>query len=91
MKTMRWDHVKNALLIETRGVSFDEVAACIERGDCLAVVDHPNFARHPGQKMAVVALRGYAYLVPFDEHSDHLVLRTVIPSRQATQKYLKGK
>lgn len=36
----------------------------------------------------VVAIRRYAYLVPFVEESDHYFLKTIIPSRKATRELL---
>jgi hypothetical protein len=36
----------------------------------------------------VVAIRGYAYLVPFVQDEEKIFLKTIIPSRKATKKYL---
>jgi hypothetical protein len=36
----------------------------------------------------VVAVEGYAYLVPYVEEPDGYFLKTVIPSRKATREYL---
>jgi hypothetical protein len=38
----------------------------------------------------VVRIDDYAYLVPFVEDDDEVFLKTIIPSRKATKKYLKG-
>ena len=54
----------------------------------LAVFDHPNQERYPGQKIAVVLIEGYAYLVPFVENEEEIFLKTIIPSRKATRQYL---
>ena len=35
-----------------------------------------------------VQREGYAYLVPFVEEKEQVVLKTIIPSRKATRKYL---
>jgi hypothetical protein len=35
----------------------------------------------------VVAVSGYAYLVPFVEDGQALFLKTIIPSRKATRDY----
>jgi hypothetical protein len=53
------------------------------------VLDHPNKARYPNQRILIVAFDGYVYLVPFIEEADHFFLKTVIPSRKATRDYLK--
>lgn len=56
-------------------------------GDVIDTVDHPNQARYPGQKIHVVAIEDYLYLVPFVESDDEVFLKTVIPSRKATKSY----
>ena len=40
--------------------------------------------------MFVVQVDEYAYLVPFVEDEREVFLKTIIPSRRATKKYLKG-
>jgi uncharacterized DUF497 family protein len=89
MKLIRWDAAKNAKLKKERGIGFEEVVACVDAGGLLAIIDHPNQARHPGQKVWVVAIRGYAHLVPMVVTEDEVVLKTIIPSRKATRDYLK--
>ena len=42
--------------------------------------------------VAFVKIRGYAFLVPFIETDGEIFLKTVIPSRSATKRYIsKGK
>ncbi len=36
----------------------------------------------------VVCIENYAYLVPYVEDEEEVFLKTIIPSRKATQKYL---
>jgi hypothetical protein len=38
----------------------------------------------------VVQVDNYIYLVPFIETESDIFLKTIIPSRKATRKYLKG-
>ena len=83
-----WSHDKNALLVAERGVSFEAVVAAIEAGELLDVLAHPNPERYPGQRILVVRLDDYAHLVPFVETADGLLLKTIIPSRKATRRYL---
>lgn len=89
MKIMLWAADKNEKLKRERQISFEEVAAKIEGDGPLAVIDHPAIRKHPGQRIYVVEIRGYAYLVPFLEAEDHQFLKTVIPSRKATNQYLR--
>lgn len=90
MDFYRWSHEKNLKLKAERGISFDQVAMHIERGDVLDVIQHKNQKRYPNQKILVVEIDNYAYLVPFIEDDKGKFLKTIIPSRKATRYYLGG-
>ncbi len=90
MKVFRWDEKKNQCLKEKRGVSFEWVVLLMEQGQILDVLEHPNQSKHPGQRIAVVNIGGYAHLVPYVQQGEEIILKTVIPSRKATAKYLGG-
>ena len=62
----------------------------IERGDTLDIVEHPNHERYDGQRVIVVQIDDYVWLVPSVEEGGSIVLKTIIPSRKATRKYLYG-
>ena len=89
MKYFSWNSEKNESLRRERGVSFEETVFHIERGDLLDILEHPNQERYPGQKIFVVNINGYAFLVPFVESETEVFLKTVIPSRKATDNYLR--
>jgi hypothetical protein len=91
LKQILWDVDKNALLHQERGVCFEDVLLALERGALLDRLDHPNQAKYPGQKMMIVEIADYAYLVPYVETEGYLFLKTVIPSRKATRQYLLRK
>jgi len=55
----------------------------------LDVLEHPNQGRYPGQRIFVVNILGDAHLVPFVENEEEVFLKTIIPSRKATDKYLR--
>jgi hypothetical protein len=63
----------------------------IEKGDILDDYQHPNQQKYAGQRIMVVGINNYAYLVPYVEDNDELFLKTIIPSRKATEKYFGGK
>lgn len=88
MALYRWDMAKNDTLIRERGISFEEIVAQLEQGRWLAILDHPNRKRYGHQKVFVVEIVGYAYAVPFVEQGDEIFLKTVIPSRKLTRRYL---
>ena len=89
MVTYQWDDQKNAILKRTRGVSFEQVVMHIESGDVLDVMAHPNEAKYPSQQVLVVNINDYAYAVPFVDQGQERFLKTVVPSRKLTRKYLR--
>jgi len=88
MKPFRWSHEKNEILKSERFISFEEIILSIEADGLMDVLRHPSPERYPNQSIFVVALSGYAYLVPYVEEVDYFFLKTVIPSRKATRDYL---
>jgi hypothetical protein len=46
--------------------------------------------KYPNQRLLVVQIQGYAYIVPYTETESELFLKTIIPSRKATKQYLRG-
>ena len=92
MKPFQWDPVKNEQLMQERGLSFEQVTVAVESGDLLQIAPHQNPLKYPRQKILIVKIDEYAYLVPFVEEDDHFFLKTVIPSRKATRDFIeKGK
>ena len=88
MKPFRWSSEKNEILVVDRGISFENIVVAIESGGLLDILSHPNQAKYPRQRILVVGLDNYAYLIPFAEEEDCLFLKTIIPSRKATRDYL---
>lgn len=89
MKDCSWNSQKNETLIAERGVSFEDVVFYIGNGDLLDILEHPNQERYPGQRIFVVNIGDYAHLVPFVENDSEIFLKTIIPSRKATDTYLR--
>ena len=89
MKYYSWNNDKNEKLKKERGVSFEDVIYYIENEKLRAILKHKNQERYPGQKIYVVEINNYVYLVPFIETEKEIFLKTIIPSRKATKKYLE--
>lgn len=85
-----WNEEKDELLKSERQVSFEDIVFYIEKGFLLDVLEQPNQEKYKGQKIFVVQIDDYIYLVPFIENDHEIFLKTIIPSRKATRKYLKG-
>lgn len=88
MKHFSWNVGKNELLRRERGITFEAIVFHIECGHVVDVLEHPNQERYPGQRLFLVAVNGYVYIVPFIESGSEVFLKTIIPSRKATRKYL---
>jgi hypothetical protein len=68
-------------------VSFEDVVFHIQNGDVLDIFKHSNTARSPKQNILVLNMDGYIYLVPYVKGWRSRFLKTIIPSRKATQEY----
>ena len=88
MKQINWNPDKNQQLIIERGISFEDVVYYLQQGALLDDLEHPNSSKYPDQRIFVVNINDYAYLVPYVENRKEIFLKTVIPSRKATKKYL---
>lgn len=86
--TYKFDPEKNAWLIQVRGISFEEIIAALCNEGALDILQHPNTQKYAHQKIYVIELKDYAYLVPFVEKGGEIFLKTAFPNRQATKKYL---
>jgi uncharacterized DUF497 family protein len=90
MRIFKWNVDKNEILFHKRGITFEEIVQKIESGANYIETDHPNINKYPNQKIIVVEIEGYAYLVPCVINGNEYFLKTIIPSRKATKKYLGG-
>jgi uncharacterized DUF497 family protein len=89
MKPFRWDTEKDKRLREARGVGFADVLASIAAGGILDDLIHPHPARHPHQRIMIVEIGGYAWIVPYVESETEIYWKTIIPSRKMTRHYLR--
>jgi len=88
MKPFRWNEEKNQQLQSERGVSFEQMRQAIAADNLLDVIEHPNQARYPSQRIFIIELNQYVYLVPFVENDQEIFLKTIIPSRKLKKQYL---
>ncbi|WP_422137240.1 hypothetical protein [Endozoicomonas sp. ALC020] len=88
MKRFNWNPQKNQQLIRERDQSFEEVIFHIENGGLLDDIVHPNPQAYPHQRIFVVNVQGYVWLVPYVESEQEIFLKTLIPSRKFTRDYL---
>jgi uncharacterized DUF497 family protein len=91
VKYFDWDEEKNQKLLVEREVCFEDVLIALDEGRLYDILYHPNPNRYKDQLILVVEITQYIYLVPFVEDEEKIFLKTIIPSRKATKKYLIDK
>ena len=91
MKCFNWNAQKNQQLIRERDKSFEEVIFHMQTGGLLDDIAHPNKEVYPHQRVFVVNVQGYVWLVPYVESEQEIFLKTLIPSRKFTRDYLGDK
>ena len=90
MKKIDWNAEKNQRLRLERSITFEDVLFVLQSGGLLDDVVHPNQDKYPQQRVLVVKINDYAWLVPYVESETGIFLKTIIPSRKATRQYLGG-
>ena len=88
MKRIDWNDDKNGWLLRVRGISFEDILYHLSHDGLLEIIQHPNQEQYPDQSVMIVDVEGYACLVPFVEDDNVIFLKTIIPSRKMTKKYL---
>jgi len=89
VKIFNWNDDKNEKLKAERGVSFEQIVFCIENDCLLDIIEHPNKKKYKGQKMYVVKIDEYVYIVPSVEKNSERFLITVFPSRKYSKLYIE--
>ena len=84
-----WNIEKNSELKKNRNISFEIIVVQIENGKILDILEHPNKEKYDNQQIYVIEFNNYAYLVPSVQDGEKIFLKTIIPSRKATKKYLR--
>lgn len=89
-KSFQWSRDKNKQLQTERKISFEAVIFSIEEGNLIDTIQHPNQEKYPNQKIFIVEIDCYLYLIPFVENDTEIFLKTIIPSRKMKKQYLGG-
>ena len=88
-KVFDWNNEKNALLKKLRGISFEQTVQAIKDNRLITIIKHPNHRKYPNQKILLVEIQEYIYLIPCIETKSKIFLKTIFPSRKFTKKYLE--
>ena len=68
----------------------DHIIFLISDGCLLEIIKNPGM-KYQNQFMFVIKFDNYIYLVPFVINKNEIFLKTIIPGRKATEKYIGGK
>lgn len=83
-----WDDVKNETLINTRGISFDEIVSSIELDtNPLDIYENKNYENQ--YKMDVL-IDGYVWVVVFEIRDGNYWLVTAFKNRKSNKKYKRS-
>ena len=85
-----WDPDKNRKLIIERHISFEQIVYHLGRGNLWKTMDHPNQEKYQGQRIFLVVIDSYIYMVPHRIDEDRVILKTIIPSRKYTKEFLRS-
>jgi uncharacterized DUF497 family protein len=86
-----WDNIKNENLKYERGVSFEQIVLLIQEGFVLDILEHPQKAKYNNQKLYIIDIENYVYVVPFVDQGEERFLKTIFPSRKYTKIYLSNR
>jgi hypothetical protein len=85
---IRWSIEKDLLLrsdLTRGGIGLAECAVAIEEGRILDDLPSPT---REGQRMFILDINDYAYVVPYITEGNTIFLKTMFPSRKHTAQYL---
>jgi len=86
-----WSEEKNNQLRRERGISFEEIVVAIEDGSVLDILEHRNQRKYGAQRLYVLSIDDYAWVVPFVDSGEIRFLKTAFPSRKLTKRYLPNR
>ena len=86
-----YNEEKNRKLKQERNITFNKIIDHIQNGCVVDIISHQNKEKYPSQKMYVLDIDGYIWLVPYIQNGNRAFLKTAFPNRKETKKYLRGK
>ncbi len=76
-------------MVKDRGISFERVIYHIERNEILDIIRHPNSSKYPNQRMFILDIGNYAYLVPFVETDSKYFLKPLFQVAKPPENILR--
>lgn len=91
IREIRWSAEKDAMLRSDKGrggIGLAECAVAIEEG---RILDDIESETRPNQRVFILEIEDYAFVVPYVFDEDSVFLKTMFPSRKYTARYLRTK
>jgi len=82
-----WDIKKNNKIKSERGISFEDMVIAINNGYILDIIEHPNDEKYSDQKLYIIKLNNYVYVVPVEVTDSGLLMKTIFRSRKFNKIY----
>ena len=89
MKYFEWNAEKNEELGKERGITFEEVVFCLMHGGLLDTIEHPNQEKYQNQRIFIINIEDYVYLVPFVEKEENIFLCWVMSKIKFSRQIIK--
>jgi hypothetical protein len=70
------------------GITFDDCENALSEGKLLNDIPNPSPA-YREQRIFIIEINNYAYIVPYVRSKNTIFLKTVYPSRKYTKIYLR--
>lgn len=86
-KLYEWNLEKNAKLKNQRNVQFEDVLLAIDERRVLSDEPHTKIIH---QRIMIVQIKEYVYIVPYVIKHEVVFFKTIYPSRKYTKKYFLG-
>ena len=83
VKKFTWSEKKNKWLKKHRNISFEEVLERIADH----ILDVKGNIKHKDQKLFIIDIHNYPWVVPFKETKDEIFLITAFPDRRLKEEF----
>ena len=91
MKPIRFNKDKDKVLKEKRGIGFKDVIKEMGAGKIVTVRKHPNTKKFPSQKIMLINIKNYIFVIPYIETEKEIFLKTIYKSRKYTKEFINKK
>lgn len=82
-----WDQQKNELLKRTRGICFRDVVELLNKKEVIGELPHHNPNKYPNQRIYILRINHYIYVIPYVRINNIVTLKTIYPSRKLNNHY----